>query len=1020
MKWRTNLMRLNHVRTASILLLLSQFISIDFAQTRPSDLGPPVVKLEVGKPIDGALKGGESKTFIVPLREGEFLDVVVEQRGIDVAVTLVAPGGQALSHVDSPNGANGPEPISFIADKGGDYMLLVESFEKDAPAGQYQIKVETLRGSTANDRDLVAGRSKYFEALDTEQRRDEASVRTAITLYEAATTLLHRGNDLELEAESFNNIGLLYHELGESVKSFPYLARSLSLNRQVGRQRGEAETLINIGAAYDNLSEPQKSLNYYTQALKVLNGDHPDLEAAAVSNIGKIYTNLGEYPKAIENLQRSLELTQKNGPRPNQLYPLANLAATYSAMGEKQRAIETYQKALDIVPELKQPRVEAMLLSNMGHIYSDLKDNQRALDILTMALELRRKAGDRNGEVFTLHNLGVIYDEMGQREKGKDFLKQAMQLSRSNGDKLSEANNLYSLAAFEREENNLIGAKENLESALANLESFRSKLANMESRTSVFAAMHKYYEAYISVLMDLHKQNPQVGYDERALEVSERARARALLEILTEAGIDVRHGVDRKLLEQERKLQDALNERAGRQARIANNKNAPDENTKLAKEIAALNSEFNDVQSQIRLNSERYGSLVEPAPLTLAQIQRDVLDADTVLLEYSLGDKKSFLWVVTASSINSYELPKRAEVELMARRTYGLLNDGKGWVQKNDIRAGYMDAAEPLSKTLVAPAEAKIKGKRLVIVSDGALQYVPFGALPHPSDRSISGKRFLAETNEITSISSISALSVLRRETAGRTKAAKSLAVFADPVFSASDERVGAVRRIPANSAVEPVVLRTRTMLERALNIESVEDAAPAIPRLPFTRREADRILATVPVNSRLKATDFTASRATVATKDLLSYRIVHFATHGILHTEHPDLSGIVLSLVNEKGEPVNGFLRLNEIYDMKLNADLVVLSACQTALGKEVRGEGLIGLTRGFMYAGSPRVVASLWKVDDVATAELMKIFYQKMLKEKMRPAAALREAKIAMMKQKRWNSPYYWAAFELQGEWR
>jgi CHAT domain-containing protein len=169
-----------------------------------------------------------------------------------------------------------------------------------------------------------------------------------------------------------------------------------------------------------------------------------------------------------------------------------------------------------------------------------------------------------------------------------------------------------------------------------------------------------------------------------------------------------------------------------------------------------------------------------------------------------------------------------------------------------------------------------------------------------------------------------------------------------------------------------------------------------------------------------MKAVDFKANRTTALSSEMSQYRIVHFATHGLLHSEHPELSGIVLSLVNEQGQPVDGFLRLNEIYNLNLSADLVVLSACETALGKEIRGEGLIGLTRGFMYAGSPRVVASLWKVDDVATAELMKLFYQKMLQEQMRPAAALRAAKVEMWKQKRWNAPFYWAAFEIQGEWR
>lgn len=169
-----------------------------------------------------------------------------------------------------------------------------------------------------------------------------------------------------------------------------------------------------------------------------------------------------------------------------------------------------------------------------------------------------------------------------------------------------------------------------------------------------------------------------------------------------------------------------------------------------------------------------------------------------------------------------------------------------------------------------------------------------------------------------------------------------------------------------------------------------------------------------------MKALDFNANRVTATSSDLGQYRIVHFATHGLLNSEHPELSGIVLSLVDEQGRPQDGFLRLREIYNLNLPAELVVLSACRTGLGKEIKGEGLVGLTRGFMYAGAARVVASLWKVQDDATAELMKRFYLGMLKDGMRPAAALRSAQVEMWKQKRWRSPYYWAAFVLQGEWK
>jgi CHAT domain-containing protein len=190
--------------------------------------------------------------------------------------------------------------------------------------------------------------------------------------------------------------------------------------------------------------------------------------------------------------------------------------------------------------------------------------------------------------------------------------------------------------------------------------------------------------------------------------------------------------------------------------------------------------------------------------------------------------------------------------------------------------------------------------------------------------------------------------------------------------------------------------------------------------RLRFSRQEADEITRLAPEEKRFEALDFAASRATAMSADLGQYRIVHFATHGLINNQHPELSGMVLSLVDEQGHPQNGFLRLYDIYNLRLGADLVVLSACQTALGKEIKGEGLVGLTRGFMYAGAPRVVASLWRIDDRATAEFMKRFYQAMLGEGLRPAAALRAAQVSMWKERRWQSPHYWAAITFQGEWK
>jgi CHAT domain-containing protein len=337
---------------------------------------------------------------------------------------------------------------------------------------------------------------------------------------------------------------------------------------------------------------------------------------------------------------------------------------------------------------------------------------------------------------------------------------------------------------------------------------------------------------------------------------------------------------------------------------------------------------------------------------------------------------------------------------------------------------------------LLAPLASELKNKRLLIIGEGILQYVPFGALPDPDNEfRVSSAKFrvqnektqnpnskletqnsrpLIATHEVISLPSASVLGVLRRETKERPLATKTIAVFADPVFGAQDPRIASISK---NGPVDNPGLEQAGDVKRSAE----ESGLNGFPRLRFSREEADQIMRLVPRNNNLEALDFAANKSAATSADLSQYRIVHFATHGLINSRHADLSGIVLSLVDQEGKPQNGFLRLYDIYNMKLSAELVVLSACQTALGKDIKGEGLIGLTRAFMYAGAPRIVASLWKTEDRATAMLMNRFYAQLLAGNgMSPAAALRKAQLSMWQDKRWNQPRYWAAFTLQGEWK
>jgi len=462
--------------------------------------------------------------------------------------------------------------------------------------------------------------------------------------------------------------------------------------------------------------------------------------------------------------------------------------------------------------------------------------------------------------------------------------------------------------------------------------------------------------------------------------------------------------------------------RAAAQVNLFNRKHTPEQAEAAAKEIASITDEYEQLEAQIRARSPRYAALTQPQPLGLTEIQQQALDEDTLLLEYALGEKRSYLWLVSQRSIDSYELPPRAELEAAARRVYELLNVRPKRRAPPDPQL--IAQAKTLSRMLLGSAAPQLGGKRLVVVAPGALSYLPFAALPAPEDekRLVGDYEPLIGKHEVVSISSASVLSIIRREMAGRQRAARSVAVLADPVFEASDPRLESAKNGNSSGETPSATVSDAEFSEltRAIRAMNFSDTSAGFTRLPFSRREADGIIALTPKGTGLKATDFNASRDLAMSRQLSQYRILHFATHGLLNSERPELSGLVFSLIDREGKPQDGFLRLYEIYNLQLNADMVVLSACETGLGKEIKGEGLIGLTRGFMYSGAPRVVASLWKVDDLATAELMKLFYQRMLKDGMPAGAALRAAQLELSRQKRWASPYFWAGFVLHGEWK
>ena len=887
-------------------------------------------------------------------------------------------------------------------------------------------------------RRAVGDRSEEADTLNTLGSVYSAlgAKREAIEYYNQSLLLKVAVGDRSGEAVTLSNLGIVYNSIGEPQKALDCYNRSLSLDRVVGSRRGLAITLNNIGSVYSAIGEPQKALDYYNQALPLLRavGDRRS-EAATLRHIGIVYDSLGAKQRALDCHSQALSLMRAVGDRRGEALALNNLASIYGSLGAKQRALDCHSQALSLLRIVGDRRGEATALNDIGLAYTSLNETQKALDYHNQALQLSRGVGDRKQEAQALNDLGSVYNSLGESQKALDCHSRALSLARAVGDGRSEAMGLLGIARIEAAEGKLVDAHSTAESALNIIESLRTKVISPELRSSYFEEAKNYYEFSIDLIMRLHKLHPDEGYDRAALQTAERARARSLLERLAEARLLIRSGADPVLLERALSLRQLLSAKTERQMRLLNGKHTDEQAAEVANEIKALMAQYQDVEAEIRSKSPRYAALTQPQPLNSEEIQRQALDDRTLLLEYFLGDERSYLWVVSASSVKSYELPKRAEIEEAAHRIKKLITaratreEGEGPERRRaritESEARYWPEAARLSRMILGPAMSELKGKRLAIVPDGELQDVAFGALPIPtaSDDSKAPRSDdwlpLIVEHEIVSLPSASALAVMRKETAGRRPAAKSVAVLADPVFDKDDERVKlAIADKSGKESESGAKAPANGELTRAT--EEVMGAGGAISRLPFSRAEAEAILSVAPKASSLRALDFNASRATATSAELSQYRIVHFATHGLLNRTHPELSGVVLALVDRQGEPQNGFLQLHDVYNLDLPAELVVLSACQTGLGKAVWGEGLVGLTRGFMYAGARRVVASLWGVQDLATAELMKRFYGAMLGEKqMRPAEALRAAQVEMWKQKRWRSPYYWGGFALYGEW-
>jgi CHAT domain-containing protein len=876
-------------------------------------------------------------------------------------------------------------------------------------------KSETaLNAALANER---ANANSWGEASTLNNlgdiQRYFGDARKAEPLYQQALAIATHNGDAYQQASILHNLGLSQHALGKETESLATLQRALTIRRQLKDPNDEAKVLSAIGMVLLDTGQPQEGFNYLLQSLKLLEGTEDFATRASVlDNMGSTYRYLGSYRDAETYFQKAQDLSNKMSDDISRATILNNLAtleltqALEAGASEDRRkegltrASELYGDALGLLQKTGDKFGQAHILISQAMISSEQGRQQEALLLLQRSKALVLETGDIDIHALLEHNTGTVYAKLGDSSIAIQHYRLALPLWRQIGRTDGEEQTQYVIAKAERKAGHLDLALTHVQDAIRLSSALGRRVHTDEQRSSMFATTSSYYEFEIDLLMQLAKLRPGRGYEAQAFEASERSRARSLLDLLAEAHADIRQGVDAQLLAQEKSIERSLAAKEAVRLKLAKSPDTEQGQQALKNEITALRAEYETVQSQIRAKSPAYATLTQPLPLSVKDIQAEVLEADSVLLEYAFGQDRSYLWAITANSIHTYILPPRLEIEKMARRLNTRILDK----DPPDDEAAY------LSRILLAQAAKDLK-HRIVVVADGELQRsVPFAILPDPEHP--PGEPLLLN-HEVITEPSASAVALLRRNNAGHADQPKLVAMIADPVFGRDDERL----QQPSQTS------ESRSGLPAPSPGPSLSSAGlpDTLPRLKNSGEEARAVLELTRPGQSLAMLGFDANKTAVENARLSDYRVVHFATHGLLNFEHPSLSALALSLYDKSGSPIDGFLTLSDVYNLRLPVKLVVLSACESGQGQLVRGEGIVGLSRGFMYAGAASLIVSLWNVNDQSTAELMRRFYRSYLSDNnARPAAALRAAQLSMLQEERWRLPYYWAAFTLEGDWR
>ncbi|MGC9966359.1 MAG: CHAT domain-containing protein [Syntrophobacteraceae bacterium] len=853
----------------------------------------------------------------------------------------------------------------------------------------------------------------------------------ALRSHEEALSIRREAGNRQAISESLNEIGIVYSSLGRYEKALSRHQEALEIDREIGNRQGVGVDLAEIGIVYSYLAQYEKALGCFDEALAI-DKEFGDRKAvgADLAEIGILYSSIGLNEKALTYLEEALTIHKEIGARKDIAGDLAEIGNVYSNLGRNEEALRYYEDGLAIDKEIGDKNGVGKFLGSIGTVHLLLGRNDKALSYFEESLKIDRQVGDMEGSAINLAGIGMVYSALGRHQNAYESLKESLKIGDEIGAPEVQWRALCKLGKAGAKLGKDLEAASHYERAIDTIEAMRTGLSQKEVRIVFMSGKIFVYDELIELYRKMHAGDPSKGYDKKALEIFERKQGRVFLEEMGKSGARDFAGLPAAVKDSEADLENRF-EKAGVEIVEERSKGANQMDTARLHTLEAglqqVRTALGTLREEIRAKYPDYYALKYPGPAGLDDIREKVLGPDEALLVYAVMKDGTCLWVIAKKRFGLYSI-RIGENELAQKvdsfrkgmqsilKTLTRSGSSRQVTEakiESDMKAVGLQGQELHELLIPKDAKEALSGvKTLYIVPSGPLYGLPFEALVSRIDG--ESPRYLVEDYPIAYLSSASLLKTLRETQARKTtKARFPLLAFANPVYGKSET--------PGLTRGEPTVAGLR---ERAY----LDLMGGTFLELPETEDEAKEIKAVLVASDSSKPLQLRqdASRSNVMklneAQTLADYRYVVFSCHGVV----PDVTNRVSqpALVLSQPDPAggNGFLTMADTFGLRLNADLVTLSACNTGRGVEVRGEGVIGLTRAFMYAGTPAISVTLWSVESISAKILSTGLYENLQADRGR-AEALREIKLRMIhgkEDKMYRYPYFWAPVVLFGDGR